>query len=173
MTSPSPYSDSCFSGQSKKYRFNGRCPGRAATRGTHTPVPALPGISRIHSAGCDTQCLRIVATGTHVQGKNREMNWILAAIIFCQPLLPTAQDIAQKRADAMAARNFRGHLPFNSRFGNPFAQQIGARFEGTGWGKRGKDPKTLGTCTPRRPMQLIADAVSVGRWGSYRVRLWR
>lgn len=80
-----------------------------------------------------------------------------------------AQTVAQERADYMARRNHRWHPPF--AVGRVWSV---ARFEGAGWGGRSRDPKTLGTCRPRRRgMRLVADAVATGRWGVYRIRLWR
>lgn len=82
----------------------------------------------------------------------------------------TAQVVAQARVNYMADHNFRGHPP-----GLQKAWAVGARFEGAGWGRRGRNPRTLGTCRPHRSrrMRIIADAVAVGRWGTYRIRLWR
>ena len=85
------------------------------------------------------------------------------------------QKIAQQRVDAMAAlpRPFRGHLPVGKKYGTPW--KLGARFEGTCWGPRGRDPKNLPTCRPhpRRGMRLVADAIAKGKFGVYRLRLWR
>ena len=82
-----------------------------------------------------------------------------------------AQVAAQIRVDYMAKYNHCWHPPFY--IGKVWG--TGARFEGAGWGRRNRDPKTLGTCQPhrRRRMKIIADAVAKGKWGSYRIRLWR
>ena len=65
---------------------------------------------------------------------------------------------AQAEANYMASRNIKGHV-----WGC-----IGT-FEGVGWSSSG----TPSTCTPRRRMRLVADAIARGRGGVFRVRAWR
>jgi hypothetical protein len=85
----------------------------------------------------------------------------------CKPVATTnaaysLQHVAQNEANEMARRGYAGHID-----GCP----PGARFEGCGASSSPNVP----TCTPSRPMQLIADAKSYSHgtrmW--YRVRLWR
>ena len=77
------------------------------------------------------------------------MKWILCLItllpINAQPVKKlTLQEVAEIRVKYMADRNYRWHPPYS--IANPW--RYGARFEGCGWGQRGRNPKTLGTCTP-------------------------
>jgi len=65
---------------------------------------------------------------------------------------------AQAEANYMASRGIRGHVW--GCIGN---------FEGVGWSSGGMPS----TCTPRRRMRLVADAIARGRGGVYRVRAWR
>ena len=81
----------------------------------------------------------------------------------------TLQEVAEIRVKYMADKNYRWHPPYSVC--NPW--RYGARFEGCGWGRRGRNPKTLGTCTPKRRMRLAADATATGKYGTYRLRLWR
>ena len=93
-------------------------------------------------------------------------------IAFLMTFLPPLelQHVAQQRANYMAQRNYRWHPPYS--VGRPFKN--GARFEGAGWGGRNADPKKLRTCLPRyRGMKLVGDAFARGRYGTYRIRLWR
>lgn len=87
----------------------------------------------------------------------------------------TAQRVAQNRVNEMCHRGHYWHLPFSRgcRVGSNLWSQTGARFEGCGWGRRGRDPRSLGTCRPRHCRICIADAVANGPRGSFRVRLWR
>jgi hypothetical protein len=80
----------------------------------------------------------------------------------------SAQQIAQQRANYMAARGYKGHPPQSAGSWS----RVGS-FEGVGWagGRRGKH--SIATCTPGRSRQLVGDAVAYGRGGSYRVRIWR
>ena len=90
---------------------------------------------------------------------------------------PAAQAVAQSRVDEMCRRGYYWHLPFSHGCipGRNLWSQTGARFEGCGWGRRGRNPRTLGTCRPRgrRRRKCIADAVANGPRGSFRLRLWR
>jgi len=80
----------------------------------------------------------------------------------------SAQQIAQQRANYMAARGYKGHPPQSAGSWS----RVGS-FEGVGWasGRRGK--QSVPTCTPGRGKQLVGDAVAYGNGGSYRVRIWR
>ena len=72
-----------------------------------------------------------------------------------------AQTHAQREANLMASRLRMGHL---------LGVAPGARFSGVGMGLT----PNCRTCTPRRGMTLIADAVARGRNGYYyRSRHWR
>ena len=82
----------------------------------------------------------------------------------------TAQQVAQIRADYMAKYNYRWHPPYN--IPNNRLWRV-SRFEGAGWGGRHRNPKTIGTCTPRYRMTLVGDAWAKGKYGTYRIRLWR
>lgn len=80
----------------------------------------------------------------------------------------TGQSIAQARANYMAQRRYRGHPPRSagdwSRVGS---------FEGVGWSSNPNTPhNSIPTCTPRRGMQLVGDAVARSNSGAYRVRIW-
>lgn len=102
------------------------------------------------------------------------MKWVLImSMLFVLPAKPkplTLQEVAEIRVRYMAKKNYRWHPPYSVC--NPFKH--GARFEGCGWGGKNRDPKTLGTCTPRRKLRLAADAVAIGKHGrTYRLRLWR
>ena len=101
------------------------------------------------------------------------MKWILVLSMFwalpTKPKSLTLQEVAEIRVKYMAERNYRGHPPYS--IANPW--RYGARFEGCGFGARSRDPKTLGTCKPRTRLTLAADAVATGRFGTYRLRLWR
>ena len=102
------------------------------------------------------------------------MKWILCLMMLLpvtsQPVKKlTLQEVAEIRVKYMADKNYRWHPPYS--IANPW--RYGARFEGCGWGRKGRNPKTLGTCTPRRRMTLAADAVATGKFGTYRLRLWR
>ena len=81
---------------------------------------------------------------------------------------PTAQAIAEQRVEYMAQHNYRWHPPGLNKVWKV------ARFEGAGWGRVNQAPHTIDTCRPRRRgMRLVADAFAVGRWGTFRIRLWR
>lgn len=70
-------------------------------------------------------------------------------------------DVAAKEASMQADRGRMGHI-----FGCP----KGASFAGVGMGS-GSRPST---CTPRRPMTLVGDAVARGANGRYyRSRYWK
>ena len=97
---------------------------------------------------------------------------VLSIVLANEPKQMSLQDVAQARVQYMADRNYRWHPPFNSP-AVPSPWKYGARFEGCGWGGKGRNPKTLGTCTPRRRMRLVADAVATGKYGTYRLRLWK
>ncbi len=71
---------------------------------------------------------------------------------------PVIQAEALREARLMAARNIRGHV----------GRTLG-RFEGCGWSSGSPEPPT---CTPRRGMTLVADAIARGPRGWYRVRAW-
>ena len=121
--------------------------------------------------------------GVEVRAKVRMLSGFVFACVLYQSAIAAHpkvvspfQAVAQKRVDAMAAlpRRFVGHLPQSKRYGN--AWKLGCRFEGTCWGPAScKHPERLPTCRPhpRRGMRLVADAVARGRYGSYRLRLWR
>jgi hypothetical protein len=70
------------------------------------------------------------------------------------------QSQAESEARAMAARRFKGHIQ---------GTQPGVNFCGVGWSSH----STPSTCTPSRPMTLVADAIVRGADGFYRVRYWR
>ena len=101
------------------------------------------------------------------------MKWILALSMFwtlpTEPKPLTLQEVAEIRVKYMADHNYRWHPPYS--IGRPW--QHGARFEGCGFGAKNRDPKTLGTCRPRRRLVLAADAVATGKFGTYRLRLWK
>tara|TARA_R110000744_G_C19171065_1_gene541632 strand:+ start:384 stop:689 length:306 start_codon:yes stop_codon:yes gene_type:complete len=101
------------------------------------------------------------------------MKWILALSMFwalpTNPQPPTLQKVAEIRVRYMADMNYKGHPPYS--IGSPWKN--GARFEGCGWGRRNQNPKTIGTCRPRTRLRLAADAVATGKFGTYRLRLWR
>lgn len=80
----------------------------------------------------------------------------------------SAQQVAQQRANYMAARGFHGHPP--QSVGN--WSRVGS-FEGVGWAGGRRNKQSIPTCTPGTGRQLVADAVAYGRGGSYRVRIWR
>ena len=82
----------------------------------------------------------------------------------------TSQQVAQARVDYMAKHNHRWHPPYH--IPNNRLWKV-ARFEGAGWGGRHRDPKTLGTCRPRYKMTLVGDAWAKGKYGTYRIRLWK
>ena len=92
---------------------------------------------------------------------------LMAGILVSNPHPPTLQEIAQRRVEYMAEHNYRWHPP-----GRAWVR-AGARFEGAGWGRVGLDPHRLPTCLPRRRLTLAADAVAYGRYGVYRIRLWK
>ena len=94
---------------------------------------------------------------------------VLSVVLANQPKEMTLQEVAQVRVQYMADKNYRWHPPYSVC--NPWKH--GARFEGCGWGRKSRNPKTLGTCIPRRRMRLVADAVATGKYGTYRLRLWR
>ena len=94
---------------------------------------------------------------------------ILSIVLTNEPKQMSLQDVAQARVQYIAYRNYRWHPPYS--VANPW--RYGARFEGCGWGRRGRNPKTLGTCVPRRRMTLAADATATGKYGTYRLRLWK
>lgn len=72
-----------------------------------------------------------------------------------------AQAHAQREANLMARLGRMGHL---------LGVAPGARFSGVGYGPT----PNCNTCTPRRRMTLVADAVARGRNGYYyRSRHWR
>lgn len=85
----------------------------------------------------------------------------------------SAQALAQQEVDNFVRRG-RGF--YRSVGGHYIARgsrmsAVGGRFAGTGWTTGGGMP---GTCTPRRGMQLIADAVARAVDGTiYRCRIWR
>ena len=101
------------------------------------------------------------------------MKWILVLSMFwalpTKPIPLTLQEVAEIRVKYMADKNYRWHPPYS--VANPWKH--GARFEGCGFGARNRDPKTLGTCRPRTRLRLAADAVATGKFGTYRLRLWR
>lgn len=80
----------------------------------------------------------------------------------------SAQQIAQQRANYMAARGYKGHPPQSA--GN--WSRVGS-FEGVGWAGGRRNKQSIPTCTPGQGRQLVGDAVAYGRGGSYRVRIWR
>ena len=80
----------------------------------------------------------------------------------------SAQQIAQQRANYMAARGYKGHPPQSAGSWS----RVGS-FEGVGWAGGRRDKQSIPTCTPGRGRQLVGDAVAYGRGGSYRVRIWR
>ena len=82
----------------------------------------------------------------------------------------TAQQVAQARADYMAKYNHRGHPPYN--IPNNRLWRV-SRFEGAGWSGSNANPKRIGTCTPRYKMTLVGDAWAKGKYGTYRIRLWK
>lgn len=68
---------------------------------------------------------------------------------------------AQSEAQAMASRNFKGHVQ---------GTVPGVSFCGVGWSSSSANAPT---CTPGSNMTLVADAVARGADGWYRVRYWR
>ncbi len=80
----------------------------------------------------------------------------------------SAQQIAQQRANYMAAHGYKGHPPQSAGSWS----RVGS-FEGVGWAGGRRDKQSIPTCTPGRGRQLVGDAVAYGRGGSYRVRIWR
>ncbi len=84
-----------------------------------------------------------------------------------RPAVSYAQQIAQQRANYMAATGMTGHPPLSA--GSWHA--AGGRFEGVGWRSSPNAPHhAIPTCTTSG--SPIADAVARGRGGSYRVRIW-
>jgi hypothetical protein len=71
------------------------------------------------------------------------------------------QSQAQAEAQTMAARGHKGHIQ---------GTIAGVRFCGVGWSSSSPNAPT---CTPSGGMMLVADAVSRGADGWYRVRYWR
>lgn len=71
------------------------------------------------------------------------------------------QSQAQAEAQAMASRNFKGHIQ---------GTVPGVGFCGVGWSSSSSNAPT---CTPSNGMTLVADAVARGADGWYRVRYWR
>jgi len=71
------------------------------------------------------------------------------------------QAACQREAEYMAKHGIRGHV-----FG------VIGRFEGCGWGARGKN--RCGTCRPGWNATLTGDAEATSSWGEkFRVRSWR
>jgi hypothetical protein len=71
------------------------------------------------------------------------------------------QAACQREAEHMAKHGIRGHV-----FG------LIGRFEGCGWGARGK--RRCDTCRPGSNMTLTGDAEVTSAWGEkFRVRSWR
>lgn len=68
---------------------------------------------------------------------------------------------AEAEAQAMAARNYKGHVQ---------GTVPGVGFCGVGWSSSSSNAPT---CTPSGGMSLVADAVARGADGWYRVRYWR
>ncbi len=71
------------------------------------------------------------------------------------------QSQAQAEAQAMASRNFKGHVQ---------GTLPGVSFCGVGWSSSSPNAPT---CTPSSNMTLVADATARGADGWYRVRYWR
>jgi len=71
------------------------------------------------------------------------------------------QALAQAEAQAMASRNFKGHIQ---------GTVAGVNFCGVGWSS---SSPSAPTCTPSGNMTLVADATARGSDGWYRVRYWR
>ncbi len=71
------------------------------------------------------------------------------------------QSQAQAEAQAMASRNFKGHVQ---------GTVPGVGFCGVGWSSSSPNAPT---CTPSTGMSLVADATARGADGWYRVRYWR
>ncbi len=101
---------------------------------------------------------------------------VLAVITRADPI-SYGQQIAQSRADYMAARGYKGHPPKSA--GN-WLSVPGAGFEGVGWRSRNTPHRSVGTCRPSgrsgshddNSRVLLGDAVSYSRFGSFRVRIW-
>ena len=98
-------------------------------------------------------------------------------VIVQQPQL-RGQAIAQKRANYMAARGYKGHPPKSA--GNQWSVK-GANFEGVGWRSNPDTPhKKVSTCRPSgrsgsqddKSRKLLGDAVARSRFGTFRVRIW-
>lgn len=101
---------------------------------------------------------------------------VLAVITRADPV-SYGQQIAQSRANYMAARGHKGHPP--SSAGN-WQSVPGAGFEGVGWRSRNTPHRSVGTCRPSgrsgphddNSRALLGDAVAYSRYGSFRVRIW-
>ncbi len=68
---------------------------------------------------------------------------------------------AEYESQQMAARRYKGHIR------GPIP---GVRFCGVGWSSSSPTPPT---CTPGSGLTLVADAITRGSDGWYRVRYWR
>lgn len=94
-----------------------------------------------------------------------------------EPAISYGQQIAQSRADYMAARGYKGHPPKSA--GN-WLSVPGAGFEGVGWRSRNTPHRSVGTCRPSgrsgphddNSRVLLGDAVAYSNYGSFRVRIW-
>ncbi len=101
---------------------------------------------------------------------------VLAVVTRADPI-SYGQQIAQSRADYMAARGYKGHPPKSA--GN-WLSVPGAGFEGVGWRSRNTPHRSVGTCRPSgrsgphddNSRVLLGDAVAYSSYGSFRVRIW-
>lgn len=79
---------------------------------------------------------------------------------YAQPAVSSFQAQAEAEARVMASRGYKGHIQ---------GTVPGVNFCGVGW----SSGSTPSTCTPSSPMTLVADAITRGADGWYRVRYWR
>lgn len=96
-------------------------------------------------------------------GRRRVINYTNIGTEWTGPVAIREDDQAacQREAEHMAKHGIRGHV-----FG------LIGRFEGCGWGARGK--RRCNTCRPGYNMTLTGDAEVTSAWGEkFRVRSWR
>jgi len=113
------------------------------------------------------------------QTENKSATPVLAVILRAdqEPAISYGQQIAQSRADYMAARDYKGHPPKSA---GSWQSVPGAGFEGVGWRSRNTPHRSVGTCRPSgrsgphndNSRVLLGDAVAYSRYGSFRVRIW-
>ncbi|MAI41355.1 MAG: hypothetical protein CMP95_02740 [Gammaproteobacteria bacterium] len=127
------------------------------------------------SQGTKLQPGQAIADGISSEG-DTQATPVLAVITRADPI-SYGQQIAQSRADYMAARGYRNHPPKSA--GN-WQSVPGAGFEGVGWRSRNTPHRSVGTCRPSgrsgphddNSRVLLGDAVAYSNYGSFRVRIW-